>query len=115
MKIVIHWIFSALAVLIAAYLLPGVFIESIFAAFVVAVVIGILNAIIRPVLVIFTLPISILTLGLFIFVINAFLILLAGRLVPGFHVAGFGSAFLFSLVLSLVGWILHSFEKEEGE
>ncbi len=105
-----HLLFNTLAVLIAAYLLPGVRVESFLAALVVAVVVGILNAIVRPLLILLTLPITLLTFGLFAFVINALLILLASALVPGFSVSGFSWALLFSIVLSLVNWFLSFLE-----
>ena len=111
MRILLHWLASALAVFITAYLLPGVFVEGLFAALVAALIIGILNAFIKPVLVILTLPISILTLGLFTLVINAGLIMLASKIVEGFHVDGFLWALAFSLVLSLVNWFLHKMGK----
>jgi putative membrane protein len=115
MKIIIRWILSALAVIITAYLLPkeAIFIESFFAALVVAVVLGFLNSIIRPILVILTLPIQILTLGFFTLVINAALVMLTSSLVSGFYVKSFWWALLFSLVLSLVGAIINHFEPKK--
>ncbi|MCX6796945.1 MAG: phage holin family protein [Candidatus Doudnabacteria bacterium] len=99
MQILIQWLLSALAIMVAAYLLPGVKIDGFFPAMVAAVVIGLINAFIKPILIILTLPINILTLGLFTLIINAFLVMLASALVPGFHVTGFGWAILFSIVL----------------
>lgn len=104
MQILIQWLLSALAIMVAAYLLPGVKIDGFFPAMVAAVVIGLINAFIKPILIILTLPINILTLGLFTLIINAFLVMLASALVPGFHVAGFGWAILFSIVLFFVNW-----------
>ena len=109
MGILINWIVSALAILAAAYLLPGVHVTSFIAALVAAVVLGIINAIIKPVLLILTLPINILTLGLFTFVINALVILLAANLVPGFSVDSFWWALIFSVVLSVISSFLHRF------
>jgi len=106
MQILISWFLSALAIMVAAYLLPGVQITGFFPALVAAVVIGLINTFIKPFLIILTLPINILTLGLFTLVINAFLIMLASRLVPGFVIAGFGWAILFSIVLFFVNWVL---------
>ncbi len=106
MSILINWLVSALAVLVTAYLLPGVHVSSFVTALVVAVVLGIINSVVKPILTILTLPITMLTLGLFIFVINALLILLTSYLVPGFTVDGFVWALLFSIVLSLVNWFL---------
>lgn len=98
----VKWLLSALAIMVAAYLLPGVKIDGFFPAMVAAVVIGLINAFIKPILIILTLPINILTLGLFTLIINAFLVMLASALVPGFDVTGFGWAILFSIVLFFV-------------
>ena len=106
MGFLLIWLVSSLAVGIAAYLLPGVSLTGFFAALVTALILGLINAFIKPVLIILTLPLNILTLGLLTFVINAFLVLLTSALVPGFHVAGFGWALLFSLVLALINWAL---------
>lgn len=106
MYIILHWLVATVAVMVAAYVLPGVTVDSMLTAFIVAVVLGLLNALVRPLLIILTLPVNILTLGLFTFVINAAMILLAARLVSGFHVDGFWWALLFSVVLSCIGAIL---------
>ena len=106
MQILISWFLSALAIMVAAYLLPGVEITGFFPALAAAVVIGLINTFIKPILIILTLPINILTLGLFTLVINALLIILASKLVPGFQVNGFGWAILFSIVLFFVNWAL---------
>jgi putative membrane protein len=89
-----------------AYFLPGVKVDDFWSAFLVAVALAFLNAIVKPVLTILTIPITIVTLGLFLLVINALIILLAERLVPGFHVSGFFTALVFSLILSLFTAIL---------
>ncbi|MFH0864152.1 MAG: phage holin family protein [Candidatus Gottesmanbacteria bacterium] len=107
MKIIANWIVSALAILITAYLLPGIHIAGFLSALVVALVLGIINAVLKPILIILTLPITILTLGLFTLVINALLVLLASNIVNGFTVDNFWWAFLFSLILSVVNSILH--------
>lgn len=109
MGILINWIVSALAILAAAYLLPGVHVTSLVSALVAAVVLGIINAVLKPILLILTLPINILTLGLFTFVINALIILLAANLVPGFSVDGFWWALIFSVVLSIINSFFHRF------
>lgn len=116
MKIIIHWILSALAVMITAYLLPknAIYVDTLFVALVVAVVLGFFNSIIRPILIVLTLPINILSLGLFTFVINAGLVMLTTKIVPGFFVKSFLWALLFSLVLSIVGFVLHMFEPKES-
>lgn len=110
MNIIFHWIISAVAIMIAAYILPGVAISGIIAALVLAVILGAINAFIKPVLILLTLPITIITLGLFTLVINAGLILLADAIVPGFYVDGFWWAMLFALVLWLINSFFHSME-----
>lgn len=110
MKTLLHLIVNGVAVVIAAYLLPGVELSNFVAAIVVGVVIGVLNALLRPILIILTLPINILTLGLFTFVINALIVLVTSALVPGFRVENFWWAMLFSLVLAIVNWFLSSLD-----
>lgn len=102
---------SSLAVFIAGSILPGVSVDSFVTAVLVAIVLGAVNMILRPILVILTLPITIITLGLFAFVINALLVLLVDYLVPGFRVDGFLTALLFSFVLSIISWFLNSLVK----
>jgi len=97
----IHWLVTAVAILIAAYLIPGVTI-TLMGAIVLAVVLGIINVFFKPVITLLTLPINILTLGIFSLVVNALLIMLAAMIVPGFSVDGFWSALFFSIVVSLV-------------
>lgn len=109
MSILINWVISALVILVTGYLLPGVHIDSFLTALVAALVLGIINAFIKPIIILLTLPINILTLGLFTFVINAFIILLTSALVPGFRVNGFWWALLFSIVLAIINTILHIF------
>lgn len=110
MKTLLHFVVSAIAILISAYLLPGVYVNGILAAFILAVILGVINTFIRPVLVVLTLPLSIVTLGLFVLVINALLVMLASYIVPGFEVAGFWYAFLFGIVLAVVSYVLEIFE-----
>lgn len=107
MGILIGLLVRGLAVLLAAYVIPGVTVESFFTAIVVGVFISIVNIFIKPLLTILTLPLTILTLGLFTFVLNALLILLVARIVPGFHVADFWAAMWFGIVLSLVQFFLN--------
>lgn len=97
---IIHWIVSIIAILIAAYLIPGITVTLV-GAVVLAVVLGIINVFIKPVISLLTLPINIVTLGLFSLVINALIIMLVGMVVPGFTVAGFWPAFFFAIVLAL--------------
>ncbi|KKT19178.1 MAG: hypothetical protein UW02_C0014G0019 [Candidatus Nomurabacteria bacterium GW2011_GWB1_43_7] len=113
MKTIIHFVVSALAILATAYILPGVHVDGIVAALVLAVVLGVINTILRPILVFLTLPLTIVTLGLFILVINGLLVMLASYIVPGFTVASFWWALLFGIVLAIVSWVLERFEKEE--
>lgn len=108
---IIHWIVSVVAILIAAYLIPGVHITLV-GAIVLAVVLGIFNIFLKPVLLILTLPITILTLGLFSLVINALLVMLADLLVPGFSIGGFWVALLFSVVVSIVNAFFHLILRE---
>ena len=107
MGVLLNWLLTTLAVLIAAYLLPGVTIRNFFAGLLTALVLGLVNAILRPILVILTLPLTVVTLGLFIFIINALLVLLTSAIVPGFEVRSFWWALLFSLLFSIVSFILH--------
>lgn len=115
MKILFHWVFSALAVMVTAYLLPGIILKSFFVALVVAVVLGFLNTIIRPILILISLPIQFLTLGLFTLAINAGLVMLTSMIVPGFAVKNFWWALLFSITLWIVNVVLERFEKKEKE
>ncbi len=108
MEILINWILSALIIFSIGYLLPGIHVLNFTSALVMALVMGIINAVIKPILLIFTLPINILTLGLFTFVINALLVLLAARFVPGFKIDGFWWALIFSIIFSLVNSFLQS-------
>lgn len=107
MKFLLKILVTAMAVLILAYILQGVQIISFGSAIIVALVLGLLRLIVKPLLVIFTLPATILTLGLFLLVINAFIILMADYFVDGFRVNNFGWAFIFSILLSFVQSILH--------
>lgn len=101
MKTLINIFFTAVFVLLISRFLPGVSVNSIMTALMVAVVLGLLNIFIKPILVFFTLPVTLLTLGLFLIIINGIIILLCSELVNGFTVASFWSAILFSLLLSL--------------
>lgn len=111
MAILINWLLAALAIIVTAYLLPGVSLSGFVPALVTALLLGLVNAFIKPVLLLLTLPINILTLGLFTLVINAALIMLIARLVPGFQVQGFWWALVFSVVLTVVNWGLSIFKQ----
>lgn len=104
----IRIIISSLAVMITAWLLPGVHVEDYLTGILVALVLALLNAFLKPLLVIFTLPATLFTFGLFLFVINAVIILIADKLVSGLSVGGFWWAMLFSVVLTLITSILQS-------
>ena len=107
MKIIFKWLISASAIIISAYLIPGITIASFWTALWLSLFLGVLNVIVKPILVLLTLPINILTLGLFTFVINATIILLASSVIKGFFVDGFIAAMLFSIVLSILSYILN--------
>jgi putative membrane protein len=115
MRIILNWFIQAVAIIIVAYLLPGVTVASFWTALILAVVLGAINTFVKPILVLLTLPLTIVTLGLFILVLNALLIMLAGAIVPGFLVSGFLSAFLFAIVLSIVSAVLHKFDQGPAE
>ena len=108
MKLLVQWLISASALLLVAYLYSGVQVDSFGAALVAAFVIGLFNAVLRPVLVILTLPVTIVTVGLFLFVINALMFWSAAGVLGGFHVSGFGAALLGSLLYSLIGVVIDS-------
>lgn len=111
MQILINLIINGLAVFITSRILPGVAVDDFFVAILVSVILGVVNTFLKPILLLLTLPINILTLGLFTFVINAIMVLIVGGLVPGFRVDGFWSALLFSLILSVVSGIIYSLTK----
>jgi putative membrane protein len=106
--LLIHWLISAVSLLIVAYLIPGIHVEGFGAALIASIVIGLANATLGLVLKILTLPLSLLSFGLFFLVINAFMIQLAAALVPGFFVAGFWSAFFGAIALSLISMALRN-------
>ena len=113
MKTLLKLVLTAFAVVILANVLPGVFVSDFLSAFIVAIVLALLNIFVRPLLIFFTLPATIVTLGLFLLVINALIIMLADQLVDGFAVSGFFTAFLFSILLWLFRTFLFSLIKEE--
>ena len=106
MNFLIRTLLSSIAVIIVSYLLPGVDVESFFVAVIVAVLLSLLNMTVKPLLIILTIPLTVFTLGLFLLVINALIIMLADGVVPGFEVNGFWWALLFSLLLSLTNSLL---------
>lgn len=112
MNILVKLLLSSLAVIIASYLLPGVIVDSFFTAVIIAVLLSLLNVTVKPLLILLTIPITLLTFGLFLLVINAIIIQIAGAVVPGFEVASFWWALLFSLLLSLINSLLSDLNKE---
>ena len=113
MRFIVRIIITALAVVICSYILPGVSVEGGLTALIVAAVLALLNAFVKPLLVILTIPITIFTLGLFLLVINALMILAAAEIVHDFHVSGFWAALLFSIVLTIVVSMLNTLVKSE--
>lgn len=102
MKTILTWLLAASALLLVAYLYPGVQVQNFTSALIAAFVIGLFNMVLRPVLVLLTLPVTVITLGLFLFVINALLFWAAASVLDGFHVNGFGAALLGSLIYSAI-------------
>lgn len=111
MKIVIRLFIQTVAIVIAAYILPGVTVENLSTAILVAIILGVVNTFIKPVFVILTLPITVVTLGLFIFAINGILVLLVSFTISGFKVDNFLWALLFSLIVTLVSSFLNKLNK----
>jgi putative membrane protein len=106
MKLIVNWLLSAVALLCVAYLYHGVVVSGFGAALVAAFVIGLFNMILRPILVVLTLPVTVITLGLFLFVINALMFWFAAGVLDGFYVRGFGAALLGSLIYSAFGLVI---------
>ena len=106
MRLLLVWLINALALIAVAYLMPGVSVSSFGAALIAALVLGLINAVVRPLLVLLTLPVTLLTLGLFIFVLNGLLFWMVGTWLEGFEVAGFWSAVFGAILFSLVSWLL---------
>jgi putative membrane protein len=108
MKVLGDWIVNAFALFIVSRIVSGIQLQNFQSALVAVIIIGLINALIKPILVILTLPITIVTLGLFALVLNALLLLLAGSITPGFKVDGFWAACIGSILLSVVSTLLHS-------
>ena len=106
MKIIVRWLLLSAALLLVAHLYPGVTVKSFTTAMVAALVLGLLNTLVRPLLVLLTLPVTLLTLGLFLFVINALMFWSAAGVLDGFNVSGFGAALIGSLLYSLCGMVI---------
>ncbi len=106
-RLIARLVLTALGVMLVAYLVPGVAVTSFWIALIAALIIGLVNSLVRPVLQVLALPITVLTLGLFSLIVNAACFGLAAWLVPGFSVAGFGPAFWGALALAIYGWLIN--------
>ena len=106
MRLVLLWLINTLALLALPYLMSSITVDSVPAALIAALLLGLVNTFIRPLLILLTLPVTLLTLGLFIFVINALTFWFVGSFVQGFHVAGFWSAFFGAILYSIISWAL---------
>ena|SRR5258706_2309155 len=106
MRLLLVWLVNTVSLIAVAYLMPSISVASFWTALIAALVLGLVNAVIRPILVILTLPATILTLGLFIFVINGLLFWFVGSFIEGFVVAGFWAGFFGAIVYSLISWLL---------
>ena len=112
--ILLRWLILTVAIMVTAYLVSGITVQGFLSAFFAAAILGLLNTFFRPILLILTLPLNILSLGLFTLFINAMLLMMASGVIGGFQVNGFGSALLGSIFISLVSWLLNSFINERG-
>lgn len=109
-----RWMILTVAILVTSYLMDGIHVSGFFSAFFAAAILGILNAFFRPILLVLTLPINILSLGLFTFVLNAVLLMMVSGVIPGFDINGFWSGLFGSLLISLISWIITSFINDRG-
>ena len=112
--IFLRWLILTVAIIVTSYLLNGIQVCGFFPAFFAAAILGILNAFFRPLLLLLTLPLNVLTLGLFTFVINAIMLMMVSGIISGFEVHGFWSAVFGSLLISLISWLLTSFIGKRG-
>jgi putative membrane protein len=112
-RITIKWLALTAAIMVTSYFIDGISVDGISSAFLAAAVLGILNVFLRPIALILTLPVNILSLGLFTFVINAFMLIITSRLIPGFNVNGFWAAIIGSLLISIVSWTINIFAAEK--
>ncbi len=116
MRLLVHWVLSALSLMLVAHFVPGFYVSGFLYAMLAAVVIGLINATLGAILKVLTFPLSVVTLGLFLLVINALMLKLAAAVVPGFEVRGFWPAFWGALLLAILGMIIHSLlRKREKE
>jgi len=110
----LRWLLLTASILFASYVIDGIYVSGFFSAFFAAAILGILNAVFRPVVILFTLPINILTFGLFTFVINAMMLKMASGVIAGFEVRGFWSAVFGALIITVVNWLLTAFVNDKG-
>jgi putative membrane protein len=115
MRFLLRTLLNGIAIVVAAWFIPGVQLTGIVPALFAGVLLGFVNALIRPILLLLTLPFTLLTLGLFIFVVNAICFALTAALVPGFEISGFFAAFFGAIVVSLVSWVLNAILADETE
>ena len=108
MRFLIRVVLNAVAIAAAAYVVPGIIVSGVAAALMGGLILGFVNAIVKPVLILLTLPATLLTLGLFLFVVNAICLALTAAVVPGFDISGFWGAFVGALVVTLVSWVLNA-------
>lgn len=108
MRLLLRWLFTALALLGITYIIRGIAVDNFYAALIAALVLGLVNALIRPIIMVLTLPFNIMTLGLFTLVINALMFWFASSIVKGFNVDGFGAAFLGALLMWVFNWFINS-------
>jgi len=113
MKLLMKIVFSSIIVMFLSHFIKGVYVENFITSIIVAIVLGLLNVFVKPILILFTLPVTVFTLGLFLLVINAILILLCAKIVGGFKVDSFFTALIFSIVLSLLQSIMYRLIKDE--
>ena len=105
MNLILRWLIAAVALLVTAYFIPGIVVESVYIAIITALILGLINAVVRPVLFVLTLPITILTLGLFTFVLNALIFWFTASFIEGFYVSGFLAALVGSILVSIISTI----------
>ena len=115
MRLILVWLINAVALLAVPYVIPSISVDSFGTALIAAFVLGLVNTIVRPILVVLTLPVTLVTLGLFIFVINGLLFWFVGDLLRGFHVAGFWAGVFGSIVYSVISWLLSAILLREDE
>jgi putative membrane protein len=113
--LVIRWVINALALVFLSQIMKGIQVDNLVAAFIAAAVLGVINAVLRPILLLITLPLTVLTLGLFALVINGLMLYIAGSVVSGFHVTGFWTSVIGALILTLISWTVNAFISDRGK